>query len=411
MVCPLQNAVPGPRWEVADIFRRHGQEYREQYSLSGPQLKAMTAMVKCRTPAMGGRLERCNVCDHEHLLYNSCGNRHCPKCQFLAKAKWVEARYQELLPVPYFHLVFTLPHELNGLAFCNQRVIYKLLFQSAQDTLLQFGRNPDNGLGGLVGGFSMLHTWTQQLTYHVHLHIVMAGGALSDDGKIWIHSSKKFLFPVMALSQVFRGKFLDGLLKAHGKTPLRCPDAEPGEEFAWHKTLIRELYQQEWVVYAKAPFNGVTTALEYLSRYTHRVAISNNRILDYQDGQVTVSYRDRAHNNQKKKMTISAVQFMHRFLLHVVPDHFMRIRHFGFLANRCRKVKLAQCRKIFGIPDPQAKSEKKSMAERVKSLTGTDPAKCPCCTNGKMVTVRKLLPQIPTPFQSYETKSAGWNTS
>lgn len=372
----------------------------------------MAAIEKCRTAGMGGRLSRCDCCGHEHPIYNSCGNRHCPKCQALARADWVDARFRELLPVPYFHNVFTLPHELNGLLLCNQRSLYRLLFLAAQETLLTFGRNPENGLGGQVGGFSMLHTWDQQLHYHVHLHVVIAGGALSNHGKIWIPSPKNFLFPIKPLSRVFRGKFLEGLARIHGETPLRWPDGKAGEDHSGElKSLVDRLYRKEWVVHSKAPFNGVKTTLRYLARYTHRIAISNHRILDLKNGQVTFSYRNRADENRKKQLTLPVTEFIHRFLLHVVPDRFMRVRHFGFLANRCRKEKLAQCRRLLGIHNDPPKPEKKPWVDRLKALTGSDPTRCPRCTKGKMVPVRELPPQRDLPFRPRETKSAGWDTS
>ncbi len=310
------------RAELADIFRSHGESYRRTHCLPVSQRKVMRAISVCRTQELGGHLKQCDTCGFEHPSYNSCRNRHCPKCQSLAKAKWLEKQNSELLPVGYFHLVFTLPHVLNGLILAHKKILLALLFKAVSETLLEFGRSQ---LGGQVGFITVLHTWNQTLKDHFHLHCLVPAGALSLDHSRWIGARPNFLFPVTALSQVFRGKFLDLLQRACEKGKIPATNNE-----------IKASRQKRWVVYAKKPFGSPQTVLDYLGRYTHRVALSNDRILNVQNGLVTLSYRDRKDGDRKKALPLEAHEFIRRFLLHVLPEGFMRVRHFGFLANRSK---------------------------------------------------------------------------
>jgi hypothetical protein len=373
------GAQPRPTCELADVIRRYGPAYRRARRLPYSQHRVLNAIERCRTAALGGHREWCARCGFERFAYNSCRNRHCPKCQALVKAQWLEARQAELLPVPYFHNVFTLPHQLNGLILChedNQRAMLNLLFQAAAQTLLQFGRN---NLGGTPGITMVLHTWDQQLCGHFHVHCLITGGALSLDQQRWRKARPKFLFPVRALSKVFRGKFLDGLRKLYDQERLRFPAPVAvlagAEAFA---KLLADLRRQGWVVYSKAPFAGPQKLLDYLGRYTHRVAISNNRLLSADDGQVRFRFRDRAAGNQVKVASLPVAEFIRRFLLHVLPNGLQRIRHYGLLASRNKEALLARCRELLGAdaPPPPAK---RSTADWLMVLLGIDALRCPRC--------------------------------
>ena len=386
------RARRSPAVEVADIFRAHGAVYRHAHGLSRAQRRAMQAIETCRTAALGGHRETCDTCGAERLAYNSCRNRHCPKCQTLAKERWLAARRAELLPVEYFHVVFTLPHALNPLAQGNPRVIYTLLFRAVAATLTTFGRDPRH-LGGDVGGTAILHTWGQNLSQHLHLHCVVTGGALTQDGARWIAAPPGFLFPVRALARVFRGKYLQALHRAFTTGKLRFAGslaslAEP-EAFA---TWLRELRQHDWVVYAKRPFAGPTQLLEYLGRYTHRIAISNERLVSHTDGVVRFRWRDYADGDRTKIMTLVAEEFIRRFLLHVVPDGFVRIRHFGFLANRSRRAKLARCRDLLAEPPAPLAPPTESVSALMLRLTGIDIERCPICQQGRLRVTEILAP-------------------
>src|SRR6266581_2716986 len=389
------RARRSPAVEVADIFRAHGAVDRHAHGLSRAQRRAMQALETCRTAALGGHRETCDTCGAERLAYNSCRNRHCPKCQTLAKERWLAARRAELLPVEYFHVVFTLPHALNALAQGNPRVIYTLLFRAVAATLTTFGRDPRH-LGGDLGGTAILHTWGQNLSQHLHLHCVVTGGALTQDGARWIAAPPGFLFPVRALAKVFRGKYLQALHRAFTTGKLRFAGslaslAEP-EAFA---TWLRELRQHDWIVYAKRPFAGPTPLLEYLGRYTHRVAISNERLVGHTEGVVRFRWRDYADGDRMKIMTLTAEEFIRRFLLHVVPDGFVRIRHFGFLANRTRRAKLARCRALLAPPPAPATSAIESVAALMRRLTGIDIERCPVCQQGQLHCTEILAPTSP----------------
>ena len=334
--------------ELADIFREFGHAYRKVHTLPYSHLKVMRDIEVCRTSYLGGHMKVCSFCGYEHPTYNSCGNRHCPKCQSLAKVRWVKKREEELLPVDYFHNVFTLPHELNVLTRSNKKVIYDILFKSVSQTLLEFSKN---GLGGKIGFICTLHTWDQKLAEHIHLHCIIPAGAMSADKKRWIGSANdNFLFSVMALSKVFKGKFLCYLKKAYAKGELtfagKSLKYEAREGF---KALIDELYKTDWIVYSKKPFAGPKKVLDYLGRYIFRTAISNERIKGVTGGRVTFAYRDRRDGNRKKEVTLTANEFIRRFLLHVLPNSYMRIRHFGFLANRSRKENIMRVKKLLGI--------------------------------------------------------------
>jgi Putative transposase/Transposase zinc-binding domain len=389
---PAPGARLQPHCELADIVRLYGSAYRIAHRLPLAQLKVLQAIESCRTAALGGHRECCASCGFERYAYNSCRNRHCPKCQSLAKEQWLEARQAELLPVGYFHNVFTLPHQLNPLILChehNQRAILNLLFQATAQTLLQFGRH---NLGGTLGATLVLHTWDQQLRPHFHLHCVIPGGVLSLDRAQWLPAHRRFLFPVRALSKVFRGKFLDGLrllydtqqLQLPGPVQAVAPLADPTRFYAW----LSALRHQPWVVYSKAPFAGPEKLLNYLGHYTHRVAISNARLLSGVDGQVTFHYRDRAAGDIRKTMTLPADEFLRRFLCHVLPSGFQRIRHYGLLASRTKHDDLARCRQLLGTPTPLPLA-KKTTAEWILLLLGIEVDRCPRC--GQKELQRRLL--------------------
>jgi Putative transposase/Transposase zinc-binding domain len=366
----------GERPELADIFRRYGESYRRMHRLSACQQKVMRAVSVCRTQELGGHLDRCDACGFERPAYNSCRNRHCPKCQSLAKARWLEKQTSELLPVGYYHLVFTLPHELNPLVLANKKILLALLFKAVSETLLEFGHRR---LKGTLGIIAVLHTWDQTLKDHFHLHCLVPAGALSPDHSRWIKARQNFLFPVKALSRVFRGKFLDLLKQATKKAKIETPSE-----------TLQDLRQKNWNVYSKKPFGSPATVLDYLGRYTHRVALSNDRILKIDNEKVLLSYRDRKDGDRKKTLALEADEFIRRFLLHVLPDGFMRIRHFGFLANRSKKQSLAQCRKLLDLNTALPKSPVLSAKDLLLKITGVDLSRCPCCGEGTMTIVGEL---------------------
>ncbi len=343
--------VPGkrPKWEVADILRLHAKQYCHDRPLPLSHLKVMHSIKTCRTSYLGGHVEQCDSCGFERYAYNSCRNRHCPKCQALTKARWLQDRTSELLPAGYFHTVFTLPHELNPLALRNKKTVFGILFKAASETLIEFGKN---NLGGQPGFLAILHTWDQKLMDHFHLHCVVAGGALSFEKSRWISARRNFLFSVTALSVVFKAKFTQYLIKAYLKGDLIFPGKISllgcEKEFL---LFVNGVKQKDWVVYCKKPFASPQQVLDYIGRYTHRVAISNQRIVNIENGNVTFTYRDRRKNNTLKTMTLQAKEFIRRFLLHVLPDGFVRIRHFGFLANRYKKENIQKCREIIGCSE------------------------------------------------------------
>jgi len=380
--------------EVADIVRRFGPGFlaARGEALRREHRRVLSVIEACRTAALGGHLYRCPRCDYERPVYNSCRNRHCPKCQALASARWVEARRAELLPVPYFHLVFTLPETLRPLWLRHPRTLYALLFRTVASTLLEVAADRRH-LGARIGFLALLHTWTQTLLYHPHLHVVAPAGGLTSDGARWVASRPDYFLPVQVLSRLFRGKLLAGLKGLHAEGELSCtgllkPLADP-RRFA---ALLAPLYETDWVVYAKPPFGGPRQALGYLSRYTHRIAISNHRLLRLEGEEVVFTWRDRAHGDRQRTMRLHAHEFLRRFLLHVLPDGFVRIRSYGLLANRDRRQTLARCREALGVAAEEATAPavEASWTELLARL-GTTPAQCPKC--GELVVL--VVAEIP----------------
>jgi hypothetical protein len=385
---------PSGGLEVAQIFRQHGPAYRQSHRLSRNALRVMRAIELCRTAALGGHKDQCDHCGHLEISYNSCRNRHCPKCQTLRKEKWIEARSKDLLPIEYFHVVFTLPSELNPLVSMNRKVLYDLLFRSVSETLMELANDPKH-LGAEIGSIGILHTWGQNLMDHPHLHCIVTGGGLSSDRSRWVASRKRFFIPVRVVSALFKGKFLDLLKKCFKSGALRFPDRinhlSPPEDF---ERFRRQLYHKKWVVYCKPPFDGVQGVLQYLGRYTHRIAISNHRLLTIRNGDVSFLWRDYADQNRQKIMTLKADEFIRRFLLHVLPSRFVRIRHFGMLANRKRKDSIDLCRKILGDikTETQQNTRIETWQEQLFRICGIDVTLCPVCQKGRMWTVAPLLP-------------------
>ena len=345
-----------PPTEVADVVRLAGRRFIDsnRHWLNRLHLKVLTAIERCRTAALGGHVDRCTACGHQAISYNSCRNRHCPRCQANARDRWIEARSRDLLPVPYAHVVFTIPHEFAPLALQNKKVVYDILFRSSAETLIEVARNPER-LGADIGFFSVLHTWNQKLEHHPHIHCVVPAGGLAPDRSRWIASHPRFLLPVAVLKAVFRAKFTEALKEAFrgGKIGFHGTLKPLGRPKVFGE-LIRQTYRKDWVVYCKRPFGGAEHVLRYLGCYTHRVAISNHRLVDINDGKVTFRWRDSAHKNKKRLMTIPAGEFLRRFLLHVLPKGFVRIRHFGILSARHRSQMLPLCRELIAAdPPPQ----------------------------------------------------------
>jgi len=372
--------------ELASVFARHGAAYQATHRLVPVQVRAIAAIQACRTAALGGHIEQCDACGRLRYHYHSCRNRHCPKCQTLAKERWLAARRAELLPVPYFHLVFTLPHELNALAQGNPRALYGLLFQSVSDSLTEFGENP-RWLGGAIAATLVLHTWGQNLGQHLHIHALIAAGALAPDGH-WITSRRGFLFPVMALSPVFRGKFVSGLKRLFRAGALKlCASSAPLAHPTAQRRLFNTLHEKPWVVYAKRPFSGPEQVLDYLGRYTHRVAISNNRLVSLNDTEVRFRYKDYAHGNRRKVLSLKPAEFIRRFLLHVLPSGFMRIRHYGLIANRAKREKLAAARTALDHPSVAQTQQPESVEAFWLRVAHLDVHQCPHCHVGRMLVI------------------------
>ncbi len=382
--------------EVADIFRQLGPAYRRTHDerLSRGQRRVMSAIERCRTAALGGHVEACDTCGHQRIAFNSCRNRHCPKCQSMARVQWLEDRQAELLPVEYFHVVFTLPESVAAIAHQNKAVVYDILFQASAETLRLIAADPKH-LGAEIGFIAILHTWGQNLLHHPHLHCVVPGGGLAPDGQRWIACRPGFFLPVRVLSRLFRRLFLERLQQAFdggklaffsGLAALRDPRA-----FAAHLGPARLV---EWVVYAKPPFGGAEQVLQYLGRYTHRVAISNHRLVELADGKVRFHWKDYRHDSRNKVMHLDGQEFIRRFLLHVLPPGFQRIRHYGFLGNRYRAVKLARCRALLAAPAPMRPQAVPSRDYRdgYQRLTGVSLRHCPTCSRGQMVLVESFLP-------------------
>jgi hypothetical protein len=380
--------------EVADIFRLFGPQFRAQHPLPRQHLRVMSAIEQCRTPALGGQLYRCDQCGEARIVYHSCRNRHCPKCQSLDKERWLEQRSAELLPVPYFHVVFTLPEELNPLLLSNPRWAYDLLFRCASETLLEVAADPRH-LGARIGVVAVLHTWSQTLTFHPHLHCIVPGGGLSLDRTRWLGCRPGFFLPVRVLSRVFRGKVLHRVRAAREAGELKfAGPAHALSTAAAFQSMVDELYGKEWVVYCKPPFGGPEAVLEYLGRYTHRVAISNHRLLRMDGDQVVFTWRDYAHGSRLKQMSLPAEEFIRRFLLHVLPEGFVRIRYYGLLACRNREKELALCRQLLGQEAPVTPAdERQDWRDLLEQLTGSDPLLCPGCGTGHLRLVEELAPE------------------
>jgi hypothetical protein len=362
--------------EVRDVFLGHGRAYRETHFVSEEQSKAMNAIVNCRTAALGAHVDRCDRCGFEKISYNSCRNRHCPKCQTFAKEDWIEKQRQNLLNGTYFHVVFTIPAELRPVFLQNQREMYGLLFKTVSETILELCGDKKY-LGVKPGITAVLHTWGQNLSYHPHLHCIVTSGGLTGSGE-WRAGRKKFFLPVKVLSKKFRGRFLHRLRKENlrfrgGTEGLN----NPGD----YDAFIAKLYGTDWVVYCKPPFGGAQKVIEYLGRYTHRVAVSNNRIIDVSDGFVTFRWRDYGDSNKSKTMTLAAEEFIRRFLLHVLPSGFRKIRHFGLFASRDKGKRLALCRRLTGT---RFVFVRKSAEERLAGIFGADFNLCPCCRSGHL---------------------------
>jgi hypothetical protein len=385
-----------PRFEVADVVREHVDDYLRTHHPSAAQQAVLRHIAQCRTAALGGHVEQCDSCGHQRIAYNSCRDRHCPKCQNTARAEWITERLERLLPIPYFHVVLTIPDALNPLALRNKKAIFDIIFAAASQTLLSIGRD-DKHLGAQVGFTMVLHTWGQNLLWHPHVHCVVTGGGLCPDGTRWIAARDKYLLPVKVLAKLFRGKFLAALDRAYhkGELDFAGSTAELAEPEAW-RCFKDGLYNKDWVVYAKPPFGGAEQVFNYLGRYTHRIAISNHRIVNFAEGKVTFSCKDYADGCQKKLMTLDAVEFLRRFLLHVLPRGFVRIRHYGLCASTNVNTKLVVARRLLEQEDSEpttaapATAEPRPWWERFREQTGVDVMACPCCKTGRMQRLRSL---------------------
>jgi hypothetical protein len=385
------------RLELADVIRIHQRDFlaRWSYVLSREQRKTLRNLRDCRTAGLGGHLQQCDRCGHRVLLYNSCRNRHCNKCQATARAQWLAQRQMELLPVPYFHVVFTLPQQVARLALQNPKPVYTILFRAASETLLTIAADPRH-LGASIGFLAVLHTWGQNLHLHPHLHCVVPGGGISPDSTSWIACRKSFFLPVRVLSRLFRKKFLKSLRTAFRKGDLRLSgELQSLKQPAAFRALCHQAAGIEWVVYAKPPFGGPERVLKYLARYTHRVAISNHRLQSLEDGRVSFRAKDYADHGRTKTLTLDAVEFIRRFLLHVLPAGFVRIRQFGFLANRVRKPKLELCRVLLAARQPALIGSPASA-----DAHGEDHTLCPICKLGRLIVVELL--SVP-PIAVYDT--------
>lgn len=396
-----------PILEVADVIRAFGAGFEAEYghTLSAARQQAMRAIVRCRTAALGGHVEACDDCGHRRVAYNSCRNRNCPKCQAAARAAWLDRQAEDLLPVEYFHVVFTLPNAIGPVALQNPRLVYGALFQAAAESMTELAADPKR-LGAEIGFLAVLHTWGQTLGLHPHVHCVVPGGGLSPDGRRWVSCRPGFFLPVKPLSRLFRGKFLAIVTELYTRGQLTLAGgqkelAEPGRFARW----IGELRETEWVVYAKRPFGGPEQVLKYLARYTHRVAISNHRLVSMDDETVSFRWKDYADANTPKVMRVDGVEFVRRFLQHVLPSGFVRIRHFGFLANRCRDEKLARCRALLGapLPVPTVELPDEPPIETIITERAVDgdagvvlgsPRCCPICRVGRMIVVETIPRQL-----------------
>jgi len=377
-------------YTVADIFRAHFEQFVRQY---GPfprhHYKVAHAICQCRTEELGGHIYKCDTCSHEITLYNSCRNRHCPQCQAMARAQWVEKRMQDVLPVPYFHVVFTIPHQLNGIALRNKKPFYQLMLKAVSQTLRSLARDPKR-LGGEIGFIAVLHTWGQNLMDHPHIHCIVPGGAFQDKENTWINCKNNFLFPVPVMRKLFRGKCMDYFLKAVKDGAIN-PLFSATPDYPTFDALVKKLYAKKWVVDVRKPFSSPQNLVKYLSRYTHRVAIANHRILACQNGNVTFSYKDYADNKKRKAMTVTAIEFIRRFMLHIVPEGFMRIRQYGFLSNKAKKKLLPRIREVIH----KMMDDKTEM--HIKKINTLDTVRdmvfqCPLCNKGTLIKYKEVAP-------------------
>lgn len=397
MITGVMNASRGN--EVAGIFHRYGKQYIQKHKQPAYILKAIGAIQKCRTAALGSHVEKCDKCGHKRISYNSCRNRHCPKCQSLKREKWILERKKELLPVKYFHIVFTIPEELNRIALQNKQTVYNILFKAASETLLKLCKDKKH-LGGEVGIIAVLHTWGQNLIEHPHLHCIVTGGGLSEGQDKWEKPKKSkrkdFLIHVNVISDLFKKKFLYYLKRSYKKGEIKFEGMIKtiGSVTVFNE-LIDKLYSKKWITYCKQPFGGAEQVINYLGRYTHRVAISNHRIKSIEAAKVTFSYKDYRNGNQTKEMTLEAAEFIRRFLLHILPDNFYKIRYYGILSSRNKKTKLARSRKILAVKENREEQTGalKSWKEILYELTGIDVTQCPECREGKMILVERLMPE------------------
>jgi hypothetical protein len=381
--------------EVADIFSRYGMEYRNNTAVSAQQYKVMKRIEICRTAALGGHVKACDNCGHTQNAYNSCRDRHCPKCQTMVKEKWLNNRKAELLPCPYFHTVFTVPHELNSLIMVNKRIMLALLFTAVKETLQVFARDRKWRIEGQLGFISVLHTWNQKLMDHYHLHCIIPAGALSYDRKRWIGARRKYLFRVQSLAKEFQRRYLTKLDKMYRKNILSFHGrAEKYKDERQFSTLLASLWGKQWITYAKQPFGGPEQVLEYLGRYTHRVAITNNRIIAIDNATVRFRYRDRSDNNKQKELAISAHEFIRRFLMHVLPRGFTKIRYYGFLAHGNKKTCIALIRDLLGATTAHVNKLVESVQEMMLRLTGVDICCCPQCGKGKLVYLEPIAGSV-----------------
>ncbi len=398
--------------EVADVFRAHADDYFKRYgtATSPQQKRVLTDLMACRTAALGGHLRQCDLCGHDEVYYNSCRNRHCPKCQGAARAKWLRARAADLLPVQYFHVVFTIADKLRCVTLQNKRVIYNILFRAVSETLCVLGKDPKH-LGAHIGFIALLHTWGQTMQLHPHIHCVVPGGGLSLDGKCWISCREDFLLSVRVMSSLYQKKFLAYLKAAYEKGDLSFHGsiAYLRKKKDW-KHFLSSLYRTSCNVYSKQPFGGPEQVLKYLARYTHRVAIANQRLISLQNGRVSFWWKDYSDESRKKIMTLDAVEFIRRFLLHVLPDRFVRIRHYGFLSNRSRKEKLPLCRELLGTTDAEtvADAMPPETGEGGELVEDNDSPLCPACKKGRMIRIQTIGPlrtgrsSRAPPSQSYD---------
>jgi len=368
------------KFEVADVFRQYGEQYKSRYPITENQRKVMAAITSCRTSQLGGHSEVCDHCATMRNSYNSCRNRHCPKCQTMTKEDWLEKRKQELLPCGYFHMVFTVPHALNHIILSNRTVLLSCLFQAVRNTILSFAADPQWKLEGKPGLLTILHTWSQTMIDHFHIHCLIPAGVLSSDGRSWKPSSEKYLFRIQSLAKEFKKQYLSMIAAVSNKEIL------PSNS----KALLEQARGKKWIAYAKKPFAGPEQVLEYLGRYTHRIAISNHRIRSINNDTVTFTYRDRQNNNELREMTLSAMEFIRRFLLHVLPFRFMKIRYYGFLANICKGKSILLIRRLIGKDMEIKLFIQETLQEKVLRITGKDITLCPHCKIGRMIHMEPL---------------------